>query len=80
MKLEFVPCQKSEVVSRYANVFETLEDFINSGHDCVKLVGYPHKNARCCYHSFQEAIKRYRMKTVKVSVRKDNVYLIRVDV
>lgn len=54
-----------------------LEEFIESGLDCVKLEGYDHKNAETATSSFKSSIKYYGMTNVECFYRKDEVFLIR---
>ena len=61
---------------RQSDLFDTLDEFAKTGWKACKIEDYPHKTANICAQAFRAAIKRYRKFNIKVSVRKDNVYLI----
>ena len=78
--MKLIPCDE-KVTTTVKNIrqdnFKLLMQFAESGHECAKIEGYPHKSADGCAVALRAAIKKYRIFTVGVSVRKDNVYLIR---
>lgn len=80
MKFQFVECQRAEIIDKKSDLLMMLDEFRESGKDCVKIVGFPHKNATNCARNIQVAIKRYRIKTVKCVRRGDNIYLVKVDI
>lgn len=57
--------------------YELLTEFVNSGHECVKLEGWEHSNAYGCMASLSGSIKRYKIGGVQCLVRKGEVYLIK---
>lgn len=57
--------------------FQTLMEFASGNLDCVKIEGYPQKNAAICCTSLRQSIKRYRIHGVQVIMRRDNVFLIK---
>ena len=59
------------------DIFNALSEFAESGHDCVEIVGYPHKDATSCASALRASIKKYRMFTIAVGTRKGKVYLYR---
>lgn len=56
---------------------ELIEEFESSGLDCVEIVGYRHKDARSCYHSMVNSIKRSRIGGIKCILRNGRVFLIK---
>lgn len=78
--MNFIPCDK-KAIATVKNIrsdnFKLLTEFAESGHECAQVEGYPHKNANACAAALRAAIKKYRIFTIGVAVRKDNVYLIR---
>lgn len=59
------------------NNLELLEEFIESGLDCVKVEGWTQKNAEICTSSIKSSIKYYGMTNIECFYRKDEVFLIR---
>lgn len=78
--MNFIPCDK-KAIATVRNIrsdnFTLLTNFAESGHECAQVEGYPHKSARGCAAALRSAIQKYRIFTISVSVRGDNVYLIR---
>ena len=77
--MKFTQVNESEIRDKgihVSDVFDTLNEFSQSGIRCAKLDSYPHKSAYCCAGSFRTAIKRYKRTHIKVMVRKPDVYLI----
>lgn len=78
--MKLIPTSKNAIAT-VRNVrsdnFKLLSEFAESGMDCAKVEGYPHKNAESCAVSLRRAISTYRMYTIGVTVRNGNVYLIR---
>lgn len=54
-----------------------LEEFLESGADCVKIEEWTQKNASGCASSFNNAAKRYKMSGVKAISRKGEVFLVK---
>ena len=78
--MKLVPYDKQKIQqigTRYSDVYNTLMEFRESGMDCCKLEGYPHKTATNCAVALRAAIQRYKMFTVRVFVRKDEVFLVK---
>lgn len=59
-----------------SDIFKTLEEFSKAKIRCAKIDEYHHKTAASCAQAFRSATRRYRMPHIKVTVRKDDVYLI----
>lgn len=55
---------------------KTLEAFVKSGLRRVELVDYPQCNAMSCITSFCKSIKWFKYTGIRVSRRKDRVFLI----
>jgi hypothetical protein len=64
---------------RYGYLHEILDEFCNSGEDCVKLEGWTHKDTDSCQSAFRTAIIRYNKQGVKCVARKGEVYLIKTE-
>lgn len=76
--MKFTQVNENEIKQKglkMTDVFETLNEFSQSGIRCVKLESYPHKTAAGCAYSFRAAIKRYNRPHIKVTVRGNDVYL-----
>lgn len=59
---------------------EILDGFLESGETCVELVGYTHVSSKCCQNSILTRIRKRKMKNmVKVMIRGDQVFLVRID-
>lgn len=56
---------------------DILEEFANSGEDCVMLKDWKHKNAASFQASLLNSIRYFGIKNVSVVVRGDNIYLLR---
>lgn len=56
-----------------------IQEFINSDMKCVKIEDYPHINAKSFQSSLIGCLKRMRVKTVKVMIRGDEVFLYKVE-
>lgn len=78
--MKLIPCDE-KAIATVKNVrsdnFKLLMDFAERGIECAKVEGYPHKNADSCAVALRIAIKKYRLFTIGVVVRKEDVYLIR---
>lgn len=57
-----------------------LNEFLELGENCVELVGYTHVSAKCCQNSITTRIKKRKMQNmIKVMIRGDRVFLVRID-
>ena len=78
--MKLIPCDK-KAIPTVKNIrsdnFKLLIEFAESGNECAQVEGYPHKDANACAAALRAAIKKFRIFTIAVAVRKDNVYLIR---
>ena len=78
--MNFIPCDKNAIAivrNVRSDNFALLSNFADSGLECAKVEGYPHKSAEGCASALRAAIKNYRMFTIRVVKRGDEVYLIR---
>lgn len=72
--------ETQEVIRRpYNKNWRILNEFAESGLDCCRLKGWTNKKALYCKNSLDLSIKRYKMFTIKVVVRNEQVYLMRAD-
>jgi hypothetical protein len=55
-----------------------LEEFNDSGLECVKVENYTCKDAYNCASSLKNSIKIYRMPWIKAMARNGEVFLIKV--
>lgn len=56
-----------------------LEEFIESGLDCVKLKDWNHKNARSLQSTLYSSKRRFHINNVAIVIRKGGVFLVRTD-
>lgn len=56
-----------------------LEEFIESGFDCVEVKNFTQKSAKICASSLANSIKHYRFSGIAAISRKNHAYLIRKD-
>lgn len=75
--LTFEKCQRPELKGDfYTDVGKVIDDFLRSRCACVKLKGWPHKDAKSCAGSISNYIKTGRIAGVRVATKKGEVYLI----
>ena len=56
-----------------------LMEFVDSGLDCAKLEGYPHKNARICQSNLRTTAVRIGLaNTVRIHTEGQDVFLLRI--
>lgn len=82
--MKLVPYNKNDIdrkhLYRQGRNMRMLEEFMESGLDCVKIEDYPHKNATICQQNLTVSITRMGLrKSVKVVKRKDEVFLLRTN-
>ena len=56
---------------------EILEEFVNSGLECAKIEGYPHKNAKSAQSCLYSSMKRFGIDGIAIVVRKGNLFLLK---
>lgn len=56
---------------------ELLEEFVNSGMDCVKVEDWTQSTANACAGSLNSSIKRYNLYSIRAISRGGEVYLIK---
>lgn len=62
---------------RYSENRRILEEFVESGLNCAEIENFTQKSAQSAQSSLIGSIKRYKITTVQVAVRKNRVFLIR---
>ena len=81
--MKFVPCDQKAIATvkevRTDN-FKLLWDFVESGVTCAQVEGHSHKSASSCASSLRSAVKKYKLNTIAIVVRRGNVYLIKKDI
>jgi hypothetical protein len=60
-------------------IYALLDRFLDSDHQCVKVTGWNHVSANVCKSSIDTVIKRERLFGVKVTVRGNEVFLVKKD-
>ena len=72
----------SEAKMRYkrTKVLDILEQFKESGFECSRIVDHNYKDARSGANAFNRAIQRFGINGVRVCIRDNEIYLVRVDV
>lgn len=57
-----------------------LNEFLESGNDCVEIVGYTNKDAKSCQGSINLYIRKHNMQTQVYAIcRRGHVFLVRID-
>lgn len=77
----FIPMTKKEFETKrpYTKYYDKLVEFRDSNAECVMIVGWTNSTAKSCANSIYNSIRRYKMdKQIRVSVRKGEVYLLKV--
>lgn len=81
--MKIVPFNKKEIrdLNRYRHTKnqKILQDFIDSGLDCVKIEDYPHKSASVCCGVLRKSAERFHMNNIEILYRGEDVYLVRKD-
>lgn len=57
--------------------YRFIKEFDNRGYDCVRLEGFPHKNAMVCVASLRATMKKHKIYHIEIVRRGDTIYLIR---
>ncbi len=81
MKLVPYDVDKIEGYAFYAksNNYKILQEFIDSGLDCVEVTEYNHTNHTSCQSSLWKSIRTYRMNSIRCFSRKGKVFLIKAE-
>lgn len=77
--MKLVPCITEEdlkVVRPKTNLWNVLDEFINSGYDVMEVKDFTNKDAGSCAASMGASIKRYKF-NCKVMKRGERVFLVR---
>lgn len=77
--MKLIPYDRSKIGKKRRGANQAIiEEFVNSGHDCVKIENYTHKSAESCEASFGKSIQRSPYKdSVDVCIRKGEVFLVK---
>lgn len=77
--MKLIPTNEKELerTRTKSDIFSLLMEFQESTMDCAKVEDYPHKSAKSCANSISIAIKKYRLGTIRVTQRGEDVFLIR---
>ena len=73
---EYDICQVEAQAYNRPKLVKFLHEFVDSGVQCAVVEDYEQKNAYICACSLRKAALKERLYHVKITVRKDNVYLI----
>lgn len=60
-------------------ILNILDEFLESGMDCVKIEGWTHASVNSCVNTIHKAIKRYNKGNVRVITRSGEVFLIKTE-
>lgn len=79
--MKLVPYNKDDlrIKRSYTDNYKILMEFAESDLDCVKLEGWTQKNAKSAQQSMWNSIRRYHLYGIKVVVRGNNVFLLKVN-
>jgi hypothetical protein len=69
----------ADIVVKNMSIWELYDRFGRKDCTRVRLVGWPHKDAYSCASSIKSFLDRNIIRTIKVKVRKGEVYLERVE-
>lgn len=76
--MEMIPTDRPKVNDqKRTRNRDILEEFVNSGEDCVLLKDYKHKSAESFQASLLNSIRYFGIKNVSVAVRGEKIYLLR---
>ena len=78
MKLVPVSVEEMAEIKRpYSNNYALLMEFLNSEHDCMKVVNSIQKSSDICANSLRISIKKFGLNSITAIKRGENVYLIK---
>lgn len=76
--MEMIPTDRPKVNDqKRTRNRDILEEFVNSGEDCVLLKDCKHKSAASFQASLLNSIRYFDIKNVSVVVRGEKIYLLR---
>lgn len=80
--MKLVPVDKNVVGGWYSTTGnkKIIDEFIESGLQCAEVEDYTQNSAESCVASLKQTIKRYRVFNVRVTRRKNRVFLIRDEI
>lgn len=61
---------------KYQKLFKFLDEFNDSGLECVQLKDLEYANLKSCQNSITAAIKKYKFTSIRCVIADGNVYLI----
>lgn len=77
--MKMVPYNRKEIpaAQHYKSTknLKVLEEFMNSGADCVQLVDHGYANAKSCYSALRVSAIRFGFAGVQVIIRGEDVFL-----
>ena len=81
--MKFEAVSKDEVYTiqhacRNSDNLKLLDDFAKSNVDCARVVDHNWADAKSGASSLRNSIKHYKYGGVKIAVRKEEIYLIKV--
>lgn len=81
--MRFVKCKKEDLNIGYSGFRlgknqRLIYDFMNGDEKYVEIVDYTHKNIHVCQSSLMGSIKRMKASNVKIVVRGDRIFMIKV--
>lgn len=79
--MKLVPMDAQEVrkdlAAKRCNNQKLIEEFVNSEHECVEVVGYSQKNSKICADCLRVAMKSMKIYHIRATVKGDHVFLIK---
>lgn len=57
--------------------YRVIKEFDIRGRDCVRIEGFPQKNAIVCVASLRATLKKHKIYHIEIVRRGDTIYLIR---
>ena len=76
MKLVPYDFEKLSCKMKRTKMLKVLDEFVKSGHQCVKLEGWTHKNVESLRGVINKSIARFGSNGIKVVIRKKEVFLV----
>lgn len=80
--MKMIPFDRDKVRPGYRmhnNNLAILQEFINSGQECVKLEDHGHKTAKTCQTCLCSSRRRFGLNNVGIAIRSGEVFLYRKD-
>ena len=79
--MKMVPCnlEKTTFYKRTKN-YMLFEEFLNGDADCVQLVDHVHTSAKTCQSCLTNSLRWFRINNIKVVIRGEDVFLVKVKI